>query len=55
MIMENSGALSRRRLLGWGLGACLASTYSSAGAARGADAPRLLLARDAPDDIEPHG
>lgn len=55
MIMENADALSRRRLLGWGLGACLASTYSPAGAAGGADAPRLLLARNAPDDIEPHG
>jgi DNA ligase-1 len=55
MIMENSDALSRRRLLGWGLGACLASTYSPAGAAGAADAPWLLLARNAPDDIEPHG
>jgi DNA ligase-1 len=55
MITKNSGALSRRRWLGWGLGACLASTDLSASAARGADTPRLLLARDAPDDIEPHG
>ena len=55
MITDNSGGLSRRRWLGWGLGACLASTSVTASAARNADAPRLLLARDASDDIEPHG
>ena len=55
MITNNAGALSRRRWLGWGLGACLASSDLSASAARGVDAPRLLLARDAPDDIEPQG
>ena len=55
MITNNAGALSRRRWLGWGLGACLASSDSSASAARGVDAPRLLLARDAPDDIDPQG
>lgn len=55
MIMDNSGALSRRRWLGWGLGACLSSTNAPAGAARGVEAPRLLLARDAPDGIAPHG
>ena len=55
MITENPGALSRRRWLGWGLGACLVSANAPARAARGADAPRLLLARDAPDAIEPHG
>ena len=55
MITNNAGALSRRRWLGWGLGACLASSDSSASVARGVDAPRLLLARDAPDDIDPQG
>ena len=55
MITKNLGALSRRRWLGWGLGACFASMNASASAARGVDAPRLLLARDAPDDIDPHG
>jgi DNA ligase-1 len=55
MITENPGALSRRRWLGWGLGVCLVSAKAPASAARAADAPRLLLARDAPDNIEPHG
>ena len=34
MITNNAGALSRRRWLGWGLGACLASSDLSASAAR---------------------
>jgi len=55
MITKNLGALSRRRWLGWGLGACLAPINGPASAARGVDAPRLLLARDAPDDIDPRG
>ena len=55
MIRKGPGALSRRRWLGWGLGACLVSTSAPVGAARNAEAPNLLLARDAPDGIEPHG
>jgi DNA ligase-1 len=55
MITKNLGALSRRHWLGWGLGACLAPLSGPARAARGTDAPRLLLARDAPDDIDPQG
>jgi len=55
MITKNLGALSRRRWLSWGLGACLAPMNGPAAAARGVDAPRLLLARDAPDDIDPQG
>ena len=55
MITKNSGALSRRQWLGWGLGACLASANLPARAARGTEAPPLLLARDAPADIQPHG
>jgi len=55
MMTKNMGALSRRRWLGWGLGACLSPMTVPASAARGADAPPLLLARDAPADIDPHG
>jgi DNA ligase-1 len=55
MITKNLGALSRRHWLGWGLGACIAPLSGPASAARGADAPRLLLARDAPDDVDPQG
>jgi len=55
MITKNLGALSRRRWLGWGLGACLAPMNGPASAGRGVDAPRLLLARDASDDVDPRG
>ena len=53
--IERAGALSRRDWLGWGLAACLATTTTQASAARRKAAPPLLLARDAPDEVDPHG
>ena len=55
MITKNSGALTRRQWLALGLGACLTSANLPAIAARRAEAPPLLLARNAPGDIQPHG
>jgi len=55
MITKNLGALSRRRWLGWGLGACLAPTSLAVRAARTVQAPSVLLARDAPADVDPYG
>ena len=58
MITKNSGALTRRQWLGLGLGACitsLTSVHRPASAARNAVAPPLLLAHDAPGNIQPHG